>query len=399
MTIGSRPPAPRRSVGMRDTTLTEGQLCVWQGRMTNGMLLPILPRMDRAGFASIELLDPVAFDACVRIVGEEPWERVRLAAKRLVNTPAAVSLAGRYLFGDRPASLEELRGAVRALARSGISLLQIYDPRNEVERLEALVSLAHDFGLPFTGGIVFALGAAYDNRYFTERAKTLKGYGCQAVTLLDFAGILHPERVRELTPALHDVVGAMPLEIRTHCRSGRAEISCFAALENGAQTLHAACEAVAGGDSVPSSNYFSEHLSREGYETSLDAGVLASVADYFGGIAELCEFPAATPRLHDPLVDRHQLPVAIEWKVKRGYDEIIRRRKKAGEPPMAAPLALEFCDPLPAPVRVAHDDGRDAEEISAQTPLQQLMAELEHRPWVSRLRIQKGDFALETAKP
>src|SRR5579883_2526334 len=102
MTIGSRPPAPRRSVGMRDTTLTEGQLCVWQGRMTTGMLLPILPRMDRAGFASIELLDPVALDACVLIVGHEPWEQVRLASKRCVNSPAAVSLAGRYMFRHPP---------------------------------------------------------------------------------------------------------------------------------------------------------------------------------------------------------------------------------------------------------------------------------------------------------
>lgn len=360
MTIG--PPA----VGIRDTSLTEGQLCVWQGALTNDMLLPILPRMDRVGFASIEILDPAAFKGCLLLTGEDPWLRVRLAAKRLDKTPAAVSLAGPNLFGDEPAPLDESRRAVRALARSGISLVQIYDPANDIDGLSTLIGLAAEAGLRVTGGIVFALGKPYDDRYFVERARTLASQGCEAVVLLDFAGTLHPERVRELIPALHAALGSTPLEIRTHCRSGRAEISCFAAIEKGASTLHCACEVLAGGDSVPSADYFMEHLAREGYRATLDADHLSAVSDYFGGIAELHSFPAPVQRLYDPQVDRDQFPVELEWQ----------RNKQ----------------------RVVSKSDPKAWDICAETPLQQLMAELERRPWVSRLRIDKGDFMLETAK-
>ncbi|MGH7660537.1 MAG: hypothetical protein ACRENA_06435 [Vulcanimicrobiaceae bacterium] len=359
MTIG------RPTVGIRDTSLTEGQLCVWQGRMTNDMLLPILPRMDRAGFASIELLDPAAFESCLQLTGEDPWERVRLAAKRLTSTPVAVSLAGSYLFGDSLASLDELRRAVQTLARSGIALVQMYDPVNELQRLDAPATLARDAGLSVAGGIVFTLGPEYDDRYFVERARKLAMQGCDAVALLDFAGILHPERVRDLVPALRAALGSTPLEIRTHCRSGRAEISCFAALENGATTLHCACDVLAGGDSVPSSDYFMEHLEREGYQSALDADDLAAVSDYFGGIADARNFPAPVQRLYDPQVDREQFPVELEWK----------RNQQPAMPSV----------------------DRDAWDIVAETPLQQLVAELQRRPWVERLRITKGDFVLETA--
>ena len=360
MTIGSR------AVGIRDTSLTEGQLCVWRGALTNDMLLPILPRMDRVGFASIELLDSAAFSSCVQLTGEDPWQRIRLAAKRLDNTPAAVSLAGTHLFGDEPAPLDESRRTIQALVRSGISVVQIYDPVNEVDRLSALFGLAADAGLAVVGGIVFALGGTYDDRYFVERARKLASLGCEAVALLDFAGILHPERVRDLIPALHAALGSTPLEVRTHCRSGRAEISCFAALENGAATLHCGCEVLAGGDSVPSSDYFMEHLAREGYRATLDAVELSAVSDYFGGIADLHSFPAPVQRLYDPQVDRDQFPVEFEWQRD--------------------------------PQRVAPKSDRQAWDVVAETPLQQLMAELERRPWISRLRISKGDFTLETAK-
>lgn len=360
MTIG--PP----TVGIRDTSLTEGQLCVWQGAMTNDMLLPILPRMDRAGFASIELLDPAAFSSCVRLTGEDPWERIRLAAKRLDSTPAAVSLSATSLFGEGPASTDDGRRTVRDLARSGISLVQIYDPVNDVDRLATLAGLARDAGLGVVGGLVFALCAAHDDPYFVDRARKLAALGCEAVALLDFAGILHPERARDLVPALHAALGSTPLEIRTHCRSGRAEITCFAALENGAATVHCACEALAGGDSVPSSDYFMEHLAREGYAAALDGDSLAAVSDYFGGIADLHGFPAPVQRLHDPQVDRDQFPVELEWQ---------------RNPPSIVPKS-----------------DRQVWDVTAETPLQQLMAELERRPWVARLRVSKGEFTLETAK-
>src|ERR1700732_4064793 len=175
------------------------------------MFLPVLPRLDEAGLTAVELIDPDVFEACVTRLGEDPWERIRLAAKRLSRTPASAWIAGRYLFGRVPLSIDMLRLGIRCLARNGISRLGSYDPLNDVEQLREVVQSAKDAGLSVCGGIVFALGETFDDEYFAVKARELAALGCDTICLLDFAGILHPERVRDLVPRLRRAAEAVPL--------------------------------------------------------------------------------------------------------------------------------------------------------------------------------------------
>jgi oxaloacetate decarboxylase alpha subunit len=417
-----------------DCTLTAGQASLWGGMMTNSMLLPIVPRLDKAGYKAVELMDPFVFASCADRLGEDPWERLRLAAKRLSHTPASVSLAGAYLFGSRPVGKKALRRTVRLLARNGVTRVDCYDPFNDVESLDAVVEECKDLGLQICGGIVYVLGDAYDTNYFASKAQTLADYGCDAIALLDFSGILHPERVQELISALVLRAGRVPLEVRTHCRSSRAEISCLSSLDSGASAIHAASEPLSGGVSLPSIDFFAEHLEREGYRSVLEGATVAAISDYFAGVAEYHGLPKGVPMLYDVAIDRYQLPAVLQGE--RTEDERFRRElaricADLGDPPMALPVATWLCEQVASNletgsrgsthVRVkmradksagAHvtedevtglhlsdgvmhalataraDADRSSWDIYADTPEAQLIGELARRPWVREIFVE-----------
>lgn len=408
--------APKGQVRIIDCTLSAAQGVLWRGAMTNEMLLPIMQRLDQAGFEAIEIIDPFVFESCLTCLGEDPWTRIHLAGKRLARTSAAVWVAGRYLFGRSPATDAELRSTVFRLALSGISRLGCYDPLNQVVDLKVVIGEAKAAGLTVCGGIVFALGEIYDAAYFCRLARTLADLGCHSVAILDLSGIFHPERAREVVPAICAELGEIPLEIRTHCRSSRAEIACFASLEGGATTIHAASEPLSGGDSVPSIDFFVEHLAREGYGSMLDRGVVAAARDYFEGVADYWSLPKASPRLYEAAVDRHQLPVVLESRLAEAFERygrerfleaVVAARAARGDPPMAFPTALSLCEQVednlrgsaPRAVRepVAVDTAitdRSGWDVHADTPLEHLLGELERRPWVRRIRIECGDLVV-----
>lgn len=425
-----------------DCSLTAGQQALWDGAMSNEMLLPILPRLDGARLKAIEILDPFVFQSCATRLAEDPWERVRLAVKRLVHTPASVSLAGRYLFGRAPAGRETLQRALRLLSRAGITRIDCYDPLNDVLTLEALVQDAKAMGMQVCGGVVFALGDRYDGAYFALKARQLANLGCDAVSLLDFSGIFHPESVPAVIPAMLDELRDVPLELRTHCRSSRAEIACFSSLQFGVAAIHAASEPLAGGVSLPSTDFFLEHLAREGYQSFLARDAVHDVRDYFEGISGSWGFPKGSPLLYDPAVDRHQVPAGLISRVKAAENgraegavltEITALRTECGDLPMAMPIAAwlleraqenvrtgvrkpyqlsDACEieDSAAPVELGEADkltaghigevamreflcerehrDRSGWHISGDTAMQYLLGELQRRPWVKELRVE-----------
>jgi oxaloacetate decarboxylase alpha subunit len=420
------------SVEIVDSTLTAGQASLWAGMMTNEMLLPIVPRLDKAGYKAVELLDPFVFIACADRLGEDPWERLRLAAKRLSHTPASVSLAGKYLFGTRPVGRKTLRKTLRLLAKNGVSRVDCYDPFNDVDSLEPIVDECKKLGLTVCGGIVYVLGEAYDANYFAAKAQRLVKFGCNAIALLDFSGILHPECVQVIIGALARQIRAIPLELRTHCRSSRAEISCLSSLDYGVSAVHAATEPLSGGVSLPSADFFAEHLEREGYHSEVDGATVAAISDYFLGVADYYGLPKGAPVLYDVETDRHQLPAVLrERDTGRLFEaEVARIRAGLGDSPMALPVATWICEQaawnlengasglshLRTKLRgekandVASEDDvtalhlsqgamrtftgarsqidRTAWDVYADTPAAQLLAELARRPWVREIVVE-----------
>ena len=275
-----------RTVGFVDSTLRAAQQSLWESRMTGEMLLPYLGRMDRTGFDAIDVMGGTVFESCVRTLREDPWERIRFAADRVVNTPLNAWTRGGYVFGTEPLAAEVVELAIGRMAANGIRRHTCYDPLNELDNLALPVRASKNVGVAICGALVYSLSSAHTNDYFVEKARGLVALGVDAVCLADPGGVLHPDAARGLLPALRAAIGSLPLELSTHCRSGRAEIACLDGVRLGVNVLHTATMPLAGGVSLPPVDYFVEHLGHEHFACRPTKDDLDAMADYFAALAE-----------------------------------------------------------------------------------------------------------------
>ena len=404
-----------QDVQFADTTLGDAQQALWGACMDDDMLLPYLARMDDIGFCSIEMMNATVFEQCVRVLEEDPWERMRLCAGQAVGTPLGVRTRGQYLFGRRPLADDVVAAGVERLAANGIRRHLCYDPLNDLRMLEASIEASGRHGLRICGGLVYSRSPAHTHEYYAGKAAELAARQVDSVCLLDPCGVLRPEAVRDLVPRLVDALGdGVALEINAHCRSGRTEIVYLEAVRLGARVLHTATAPLAGAMSLPPTEYFVEHLGRQGARMQPRPEPLECMADYFAACAEARGLPLGEHRLHDPDVDRAEIPCSflarfrelvrrhhLEAAMAEVTDEISRVRADLGYPTMAMPLAEAVCTqallnvlrgerneeltgeiveyaagrrgrppaaPAPALVRRAAELGRDAESRAGASP-------------------------------
>lgn len=335
-----------------DTTLTHGQLAVWNGRLRTSDILPYLKQMDAAGFEAIDILSPSLFEYCVRELGENPFDRLRQAAARVENTALNVWTRGRFLFAEKPLPDDVVAEGIAAIAAAGAGHLTCYDPLNDVASLTPTIEAAHDRDLTVTGAIVYGLSPNLDITAMVELAGSLKAQGVDSVCIFDPSGMLHPAAARGLLPVLVETLGQVPLELSTHCRSGRAETSVLEALSFGVGVIHTASPPIAGGPSVPSATYLADHAARDGISCAVSRQALDEMADYFGALREMHDWPQAEHALPDLFADRHQMPLsqafwlagalreaAMTERTAEVLEEMEPVRKDAGRVLMSPPVA------------------------------------------------------------
>ena len=346
-----------QDVQFADTTLGDAQQTLWGACMDDDMLLPYVAHMDDIGFRSIEMMNATVFEQCVRVLEEDPWERMRQCAGQAVRTPLGVRTRGQYLFGGRPLADDVVAAGVERLAANGIRRHLCYDPLNDLRMLEASIEASRRHGLRICGGLVYSRSPVHTHEYYAGKAAELAAREVDSVCLLDPCGVLRPEAVRDLVPRLVDALGdGVALEISAHCRSGRTEIVYLEAARLGARVLHTATTPLAGAMSLPPTEYFVEHLGRQGARMQPRPEPLERMADYFAACAEARGLPLGEHRLHDPDVDRAEIPCSFVARfrelVRRHHleeatvevtHEINRLREDLGYPTMAMPVAEAVC--------------------------------------------------------
>ena len=297
-----------RRIGFVDVTTRDGHQSLWATRMTNSMILPFVPRMDEMGFDWINLEGGAVFDVCVRFLCEDPWERMRLVAERAPRTPVDIMTRGQSLFTFRFFADDVVALTIRRIRANGMRRITIYDALNDVRNLELSARVGREEGLYVCAGLVYTVSPVHTDEYYQGVAKELLALGVDSVFLKDPSGLLKPERVRTLVPALKEVLGDLPLELHSHSLSGMAEPCYLEAAELGVNVLHTASEPLASGASLPPTAYCVRHLTRQGFRTDLSLDDLDEMRDYFTGVAERHGFPRAVPHRYDPDLYRHQVP-------------------------------------------------------------------------------------------
>jgi oxaloacetate decarboxylase alpha subunit len=335
-----------------DVTTRDGHQSLWATRMTNDMILPIVRHMDTVGFDWINLEGGAVFDVCVRFLHEDPWERMRLVAERVRNTPVDIMTRGQSLFTFRFFADDVVDLTIRRIRANGMHRITIYDALNDTRNLELSIRVGKEEGLHVCAGLVYTLSPVHTDAYYQDVARELVRLGADSVLIKDPSGLLLPERVRTLVPAVKSVVGSVPVELHSHSLSGMAEPCYLEAARLGIDTIHTASDPLAGGASLPSTDYCRRHLAHEGIESRLSAEGLAVMTDYFTGVARRHGFPLAVPHRFDPALYRHQVPGGMisnlrtdlhKMGITEREDEILEEAERVridlGYPILVSPFA------------------------------------------------------------
>jgi oxaloacetate decarboxylase (Na+ extruding) subunit alpha len=335
-----------------DVSVRDAPQSLWATRITNEMIMPFAGRMDEMGFDWIDLEGGATFDVCVRYLKEDPWERMRLMAERATKTPLNIWTRGQSLFTFEffPDDIVDL--TIRRMAANGMHRHTFYDTLGDVRNIELAIKTTKEVGMHCCAGFSYTLSPVHTDEYYADVTRRIIALGVDSFVIKDASGLLTPDRIRTLVPAIKACVGDVPLELHSHCRGGLAEICYLEAVPLGVDILHTAISPMAGSDSLPPTEYFVEHLGREGYQIRPQLDDLAEMADYFRALAHAYDKPLGEHRRYDPQLYKHQVPGGMISNLKSQladigmtdrYEEVLeeagRVREDLGYPVVVSPFA------------------------------------------------------------
>jgi len=255
-----------------------------------------------------------------------------------------------WTFEVFPNDVVEL--AMERLAVNGIGQLAIYDQFNDLRNLEVCTSKAKEVGMRVLGTLVFSLSPVHTDEYYATKAREFVRMGADEINLKDPSGMLSVERIRTIIPAFRTAIGNVPINIHSHCMTGRAPAVLIAGAEAGADKLHTAIPPLAHAASHPPSDWVHDELVARGYTTGIERELLDVVAGYFRYITHIHGKPVGEPVPFDPRVLEHQMPggmisnlrnqlreVGIEHRLDEILEETAQVRKDMGYVPVVSPTA------------------------------------------------------------
>ncbi|MDX1823516.1 MAG: hypothetical protein R3354_02285 [Thiohalomonadales bacterium] len=191
-------------VKITDTVLRDAHQSLLATRMRTEDMLPICDRLDKVGFWSLEMWGGATFDACVRFLKEDPWERLRLLREALPNTKLQMLLRGQNLLGYRHYADDVVRAFVARTADNGMDIFRIFDAMNDIRNIKVSVEAVKKAGKHAQGAICYTTSPIHTLDRFVQLGKEMQEMGCDSVAIKDMAGLLTPTVSAKLVKALVD---------------------------------------------------------------------------------------------------------------------------------------------------------------------------------------------------
>ncbi len=307
-----------------DTTLRDGESCIWGKRMTTEMMLPMASRMDLAGFEAMEVDTFVNMKMRVQRLKEEPWARIRLLARKVTRTPLMIISGPTLASFSEPAPPEAItRMCAERLAANGISRVQVIGFMNDLKfKVPEVIRFSRDAGLEVVIGLVFAISPRYTDEYYAGKTVEALALKPDRIYLKDPIGLLTPERIGTIIPAIRQRCGSTPLELHSHCTTGLAPLCYLEAIKLGVSVVHTGIPPLANGAAQPSVFNVSGNARLLGYSTGLDEEVIKGISNHFHIIAQREGFPVGAPVEYDHAQHLHQVPGGVISNLKRQLMEM-----------------------------------------------------------------------------
>ncbi len=340
-----------QKVYITDVILRDAHQSLIATRMRTEDMLPACSELDDIGYWSLECWGGATFDACLRFLKEDPWERLAKLKAALPNTPLQMLLRGQNLLGYRHYSDDVVATFISRAASNGIDVFRIFDALNDVRNLQTAIEATKKAEKHAQGTICYTTSPAHDTKSFVKLGKELVALGCDSIAIKDMAGLLTPYRSSELVKALKDAI-ELPLHLHCHATSGLAEMCQLKAIEAGCQHIDTALSSWSGGTSHPPTESLVTALQGTDYDTGLELEKLQSVNGYFAEVRKKyhryeSEFTGVDSRVHvfqvpggmiSNLANQLKERDALD-RINEVYQEIPSVRKDLGYPPLVTPTS------------------------------------------------------------
>lgn len=273
-----------KKISVTDTILRDAHQSLLATRMRTEDMLPICAKLDQVGYWSLEVWGGATFDACVRFLKEDPWERLRALRAALPNTRLQMLLRGQNLLGYRHYSDDVVEAFVAKAAENGIDVFRIFDAMNDVRNLETAIRAVKKAGKHAQGTISYTTSPVHTTEAFVEQARAMAAMGVDSIAIKDMAGLLTPYPTGELVKALKAALPEMDVVIHSHDTAGVASMCQLKAIENGADRIDTAISSMAWGTSHPGTESMIAALRGTPYDTGLDLALLQEIGLYFHAV-------------------------------------------------------------------------------------------------------------------
>jgi len=335
-----------------DTTLRDAHQSLMATRLRTTDILPIAGEIDAVGFFSLEAWGGATFDACLRFLNEDPWERLRTLKAYIPQTPLQMLLRGQNLVGYRHYADDVVEEFVRLAIKNGVGIFRIFDALNDLRNMTTAIRAAKNGKAYVQGTICYTVSPVHTIESFVKMARELEKLGCNSICIKDMAGLITPQAAYDLISTLKKAI-QLPISLHSHCTSGVAPLSYLAGVQAGVDILDTALGPFSGGTSQPPTESIVGAFKGTEFDTGLDLERLAKLSGHFTALREKYQ------PLFDPIATRpdinvflHQIPGGMlsnllsqlkEQNQAEKYNEVLKEvprvRQDLGFPPLVTPTS------------------------------------------------------------
>ncbi len=342
-----------KKIRITDQTLRDGQQSLWASRMTTAMMYPVAERLDHIGFEAIDMGGGGQSGVTVRFLKENPWQRMDLMCAKIRRTPWVTAMRSKGGGGFNVVPDDILLLWIERFVAHGMRQFRLFDPLIDLDNLVFQLKYAKSVGMYTIGALPYSVSPVHTDELYASKAREfIERAGVDAIMLKDAGGLLTPDRVRTLVPAIKKAIGDVTLELHTHCTTGLGPLVTLEGVKVGADQIHTSIAPLANGAAQPSMQTTVRNLRDMGYSVDVDDKLINEVSEHFYKVARQEGKPVGVPAEYDAFQFEHQVPggmishfklqlaqAGLSHKLDELLHECARIRKELGWPIMITPFA------------------------------------------------------------
>lgn len=343
-----------KKIKITETILRDAHQSQAATRMRLDDMLPILDKLDKVGYYSVECWGGATFDSCLRFLNEDPWIRLQKIKEAMPKTKLQMLLRGQNLLGYKHYADDVVDLFVKKAIENGVDVMRIFDALNDVRNLQASIKATKKYGGICEAALSYTVSPVHNVDYFVKLAKKLKEMGADILCIKDMANLLLPYKAFELIKAIKAEVD-IPIHLHTHNTTGTGDMTYLKACEAGVDIVDTALSPFGNGTSQPATESLVAALQDTEYDTGIDITLLTEIAEYFKGVSDrLTEEGFINPKILrvDVRALIYQVPGGMlsnlvnqlkeqgaSEKYNQVLEEVPKVRKELGYPPLVTPTS------------------------------------------------------------